>query len=368
MTKTNREIVCRIRNAGLNPPEALTLIVTSGCNLHCRHCLLDCRFHDEVDPVPTEILLKRISEFAALGGKQIFIAGGEPLCHPDWYQILTFCCRHTGFQEVCVQTNATLLTPGRVDSLRELPTGKLWVQVSLDGAGPYTHDYVRGPGTYELAFKGIQLLVEAGLSERTRIAFTEMYHNFEDLPILLETVERLGIGMLVSGTLVKGGRAARSDRISQPIPSQYLDLITRYHEDDRFRNLYHRRGNIAAIEWHKGMFMPSTTVCTCIKNLFIDANDWMYPCVMMPAEKYAVKAVHNRSLGELIIESLPVWAELPQIGTLRRTKLKSCQNCPGKNHCLGGCMGRAYTAHGNLMEVEDRCALRKAVYCWHLPS
>lgn len=359
------DTIQRIRDTGLNPPEALTLLVTGGCNLHCRHCLLDCRSHTEVEPVPTEILLKRISEFAALGGKQIFIAGGEPLCHPDWYQLLAFCCRHTDFQEVCVQTNATLLTPSRVGALLELPMDKLFVQVSLDGASTETHDHVRGPGTYELSTKGIRLLVEAGLGERTRIAFTEMHHNFEDLPTLLEMVDRLGIGMLTSGTLVKGGRALRSDRLSPPAPSQYRELINRYHEDDRFKNLYHRRGNIAAIEWHNGMSIPSANVCTCIKNLFIDANGWMYPCVMMSAEKYAVKVVNDRSLGELIIESLPVWAELPQIDALRRTKLKFCQNCQGKNHCLGGCMGRAYTAHGNLMEVEDRCALRKAVYCWH---
>ncbi|HIJ56853.1 MAG TPA: radical SAM protein [Deltaproteobacteria bacterium] len=330
--------------------------------------MLDCQSHTEVEPVPTEILLKRINEFADLGGKQISIAGGEPFCHPDWYQLLTSCCRHADFQEVCLQTNATLLTPGRVSALLELPMDKLFVQVSLDGASNETHDYVRGPGTYELSIMGIRLLAEAGLGERTRIAFTEMFHNFEDLPALLEMVDRLGISRLVSGTLLKGGRATRSDRIALPVPSQYLDLITRYHKDDRFKSLYHRRGNIAAIEWHNGMSLPNANVCTCIKNLFIDANRWMYPCVMMPAEKYAVKAVHNRSLGQLIIESLPLWAELPQIGKRRQAELKFCRDCPGKDHCLGGCMGRAYTAHGNLMEVEDRCALRKAVYCRRPPS
>jgi radical SAM protein with 4Fe4S-binding SPASM domain len=362
------DTIQRIRDTGLNPPEALTLLVTGGCNLHCRHCLLDCESHNEVEPVPTEILLKRIKEFAALDGKQIFIAGGEPLCHPDWYQLLEFCCRYTDFQEVCVQTNATLLTHRRVSALLELPTDKLFVQVSLDGASTETHDYVRGPGTYERSIMGIRLLVEAGLGERTRIAFTEMFHNFEDLPPLLEMVDRLGIARLVSGTLLKGGRAARSDRILLPVPSQYRNLITRYRRDNRFKDLYHRRGNIAAIEWHNGMSLPNTNVCTCIKNLFIDANSWMYPCVMMPAEKYAVKAIHNRSLGRLIIDSLPLWAELPKIGKRRQAELKLCRDCPGKNHCLGGCMGRAYSVSDDLMAVEDRCTLRRAVYAWKQPS
>ena len=358
------DTIQRIRDTGLNPPEALTLLVTGGCNLHCRHCLLDCGSHTEVEPVPTEILLKRINEFADLGGKQIFIAGGEPLCHPDWYQLLEFCCRYTDFQEVCVQTNATLLTHRRVSALLELPTDKLFVQVSLDGASTETHDHVRGPGTYERSIMGIRLLVEAGIGERTRVAFTEMFHNFEDLPPLLEMVDRLGIARLVSGTLLKGGRAARSDRIVLPVSSQYRNLITRYRKDDRFKDLYHRRGNIAAIEWHNGMSLPNSNVCTCIKNLFINANSRMYPCVMMPAEKYAVKAIHSRSLGQLIIDSLPLWAELPKIGKRRQEELKLCRDCPGKNHCLGGCIGRAYSVSGDWMAVEDRCALRKAVYCW----
>jgi radical SAM protein with 4Fe4S-binding SPASM domain len=363
MTKSNHEILHRIKKVGLNPPEALTLLITNGCNLYCRHCLLSCRSHTKSGPVSTRILIKRINEFAALGGKEIHITGGEPLCHPDLYRILSFCCMDTDFQEVCLQTNATLLTQSQVGKLLQLPAEKLVIQVSLDGADDITHDYIRGSGSYEPAIDGIRRLVDSGLGERTRIAFTEMVHNYNDLPALLKMVDRLGIGGLISGTLLKGGRAARNNGISLPIPSQYRDLIIRYYGDDRFREFYHRRGNIAAIEWVRGMSTSNTNVCTCIKNLFIDADGWMYPCVMMPAEKYAVKVVNDRSLEELIMESLLLWAELPQIGLLRRTELKFCRDCPGKNHCLGGCIGRAYTASGDFMAVEDRCTLRKAVYC-----
>jgi radical SAM protein with 4Fe4S-binding SPASM domain len=364
MKKSNNEVLRRIGKVGFNPPEALTLLITNGCNLHCRHCLLDCRSHTEIGPVSTQILLRRIKEFAALGGKQIRIAGGEPLCHPDWHTILEFCCRQTGFEEVCLQTNATLLTQNRIRKLLELPAEKLIIQISLDGAGAFIHDYIRGPGSYELTVKGIRRLVDLGLGERVRIAFTEMAHNYNDLPALLEMVDRLGIGGLVSGTLLRGGRAAKRDRVALPVPSQYRDLISRYFIDDRFRELYDRRGNIAAIEWRKGMSTPNANVCTCLKNLFIDANGLLYPCVMMLAQKYAVKVGNDKSLGELIAESLLLWAELPQIGLRRQTELKYCRDCPGKNHCLGGCIGRAYSVSGDFMAVEDRCALRRAVYCW----
>jgi radical SAM protein with 4Fe4S-binding SPASM domain len=83
---------------------------------------------------------------------------------------------------------------------------------------------------------------------------------------------------------------------------------------------------------------------------------------MMLIPQYAVKAVNDRSLGELITESLLLWAELPHIAKRRQTELAFCWDCPGKNHCLGGCMGRAYSVSGDLMGVEDRCVLRRAIY------
>jgi radical SAM protein with 4Fe4S-binding SPASM domain len=363
MIDANQDILDRIRQAELKPPDALTLMITNGCNLSCCHCLLDCQPNTESRPVATQILLKRIEEFANLGGKQIHIAGGEPLCHPDWYQILAVCCRQPGFQEVCLQTNATLLSQTRIEKLKTLPPEKIIIQVSLDGSNAATHDRVRGPGAFQLAMDGIRRLLGVGLGERTRIAFTEMRHNYNDLPDLLDMVDRLGIGGLISGTLLKGGRAARNDGIAPPEPSQFRDLILRYARDPQFRERYHKHGNIAAIEWHKGMGTANTKVCACIENLFLDAGGRLYPCVMMLAEKYAVQLAKDQSLATSILESLPLWAELPQIDIRRQTELTTCQECPGKEHCLGGCTGRAFSTFGDFMAVEDRCALRKAVYC-----
>jgi radical SAM protein with 4Fe4S-binding SPASM domain len=363
MIHSNQDIISRISKAGLNPPDTLTMMITGGCNLSCSHCLLDCQPDTESRPVSTQILLKRIGAFAELGGKQIHIAGGEPLCHPDWHPTLAFSCKQTGFQEVCLQTNATLLSRGRVEKLKTLPAEKIIIQVSLDGSSAATHDRVRGAGAFQFAMDGIRRLVNVGLGKQTRIAFTEMAHNFDDLPALLEMAHRLGIGGLISGSLLKGGRAARNDRIALPTPSQYRDLIIRYERDHQFRELYHKYGNIAAVEWHRGMSTPHTKVCTCIENPFIDADGWIYPCVMLAAEKYAVKLEDDSSLAATIIESLPLWAELPQIEKRRQADLIPCRDCPGKTHCLGGCMGRAYAASGDFVAVEDRCALRKAVYC-----
>ncbi len=85
---------------------------------------------------------------------------------------------------------------------------------------------------------------------------------------------------------------------------------------------------------------------------------------MLPAEHLAVKNVYQRPLDDVLLEGLSLWAELSDLHYRRSVELETCKNCPGKQHCAGGCMGRAYTSTMNFMNVEDRCELRKEVYSW----
>lgn len=362
MQPVNIDILSRIRNAGLEPPKMLTLMITSGCNLHCHHCWLECQSSESANPVPADILRRLILEFAELGESQICLTGGEGLTHPNWFEILEFACQEPNYQAVCFQTNATLLSVDVVDMLNSLPLSKFKLQVSLDGATARTHDWVRGSGSFVAALKGIDLLRAGRLNAETTVAFTEMAHNYGDLPDLLEMMDTSGIGRLVTGTLVQGGRASQTDRVTPPRPSQVRTLLDRYQNDSRFRKTYDRIGNIAAIEWFKGRESVSGNVCTCIRNPFINAFGKMYPCLMFLNNAFAAGNVHHRPLLEVLSESISMWSKLPKISQKRTEALNACKACPGRSHCAGGCMGRAFACYGDMMTVEDRCDLRKVAY------
>jgi len=284
--------------------------------------------------------------------------------HTDWFDILVFACQQHGIKEVCFQTNGTLLTEAEVNALLSMADSGLSIQVSLEGATAENHDYVRGRGSFDLTVQGLRRLAQAGLGPKTCVAFTEMRHNCGDIPQALELVERLGLGRFVAGALVRVGRAALTSQLGLPAPEQYRDLLNCYHTDKRFRERYAKLANIAAIEWFKGQATHSDRVCTCIENPLITADGVLYPCTMLSHAKYAISNVHSRPLQDAISDGLPLWAELPKISRLRSASLKACKQCSGYKHCAGGCMGRAYAAFGNLMAVEDRCQLRKAVYGW----
>lgn len=357
-----------IIRAGLRPPKIVTVMVTNGCNLSCLHCWPASRSWGTAPPVPAETLKRLIRELALLGAEEICLTGGEPLTHPEWFEILSFTCRQPGLNRVRLQTNATLLTDADVENLGAIGFKGLTVQVSLEGATAQTNDLVRGSGSFERAFRGLKLLAEAGLGQQVVVAYTETRENFAELPRLLGLLDKLGIGFLVSGTLVLGGRAAQSDQIALPTPSQYRDLLHLYHSEPTFRERYDRIGNIAALEWFRGKSTSGTECCTCIERPYIHANGRIYPCLMLPIDKYAVHDAHHRPLEELLMEGASIWSELPELNRRRSLELDACKRCPGQLHCAGGCMGRAFSTTGDPMKVEDRCALRKAVYSWRAPS
>jgi radical SAM protein with 4Fe4S-binding SPASM domain len=358
-----------IRKSGLQAPESMTIMVTGGCNLQCRHCWLDCLSVERSAPVTAEKITGAINEFTQIGGSQITLTGGEILTHPDWPAILQFCLDHVSIQSVTLQTNATLITTRHLAELKQLHLGKLTIQVSLDGGSARSHDLVRGPGSFANAMTGIGLLVEAGLGFRTRVAFTEMAHNFSELPDLLKSIDKLGIARLISGTLVKGGRAAGSTRLRLPTPDQYRELIHLYQRDENFRSLYERRANISAIEWFKSRSTETEDgCCSALRNMFLDSRGFLYPCTMLLLDQFASRSVYARPMYKVVEESLSIWAQIPILSRKRQKLIKSCSHCADIQHCRGGCMGRAATVKGELMAPEDRCDLRKAVYQWEMPS
>jgi radical SAM protein with 4Fe4S-binding SPASM domain len=358
------DLIERIQAAGLSPPKTMTVMVTDGCNLHCRHCWLDCRSLENAVPVSAFKIMRVVDDFSQLGVTDIRLTGGEILSHPQWHRILQFCLQHARIESVCLQTNAILIPQKHLERVLELQSDKLTIQVSLDGACAQTHDYVRGTGSYGQAMAGLGLLATAGVGLRTQVAFTEMAHNFDELPELLQIVDKMGIGRLISGTLIKGGRAAASAQIQLPTSHQYRKLIHRYQTDPIFKLRCDQKASIAAIEWFKNRSAATDAGCSCLGNLFLDARGYLYPCTMLLLNRFASESVYSRPLDQVIGKALSRWREIPVLNRKRQSLLRSCAQCAGKNHCGGGCMGRAATFRDELMDPEDRCALRKAVYYW----
>jgi len=347
-----------LRRAGLRPPKMLTIAVTGCCNLSCSHCWVEAGAVSSVGHVPGDTLNRLLEEFAALGGEGVRLTGGEPLCHPDLPELLRM-AHSLGFGSIHLQTNGMLLDAETVAVLGRLDPERLTVQISLDGAQAASHDLVRGAGAFAAALQGVRLLVGAGLGPRVALFFTEMRHNLEEIPALLELAQDLGVGSVSTGTLVLCGRAEEA-LVAAPEPEQYLSLLERYQADAGFRERYRELGRVAALEW-RDCDAPRGEACTFVENPYLTAEGRLYPCVLCHADPYSVTGVHEKDLAQAFLEGAPLWSELLAASRRRPDEIAECRGCSERTTCSGGCLGRAWGSRGDIMAPEDRCDLRRAV-------
>src|SRR5262249_44808486 len=110
-------------------PIVAHIIPIRRCNLSCAYC----NEYDKVsEPVPTEEMLKRIDQLAALGTTAITISGGEPLLHPGLDEIIRRIRSH-GILATLI-TNGYLLTSERIGLLNQ--AGLDYLQISIDNVIP----------------------------------------------------------------------------------------------------------------------------------------------------------------------------------------------------------------------------------------
>lgn len=344
----------------IRPPTTLTLAITDRCNLSCCHCWVAAGQQPNSPDVPEWSLLQMIEQFSALGGEHIRFTGGEPLLHPGWLRAMQF-AGTIGLSAITLQTNAMLFTEQQVKQLRRSGLPGLSIQISLDGATAASHDLVRGSGAFAATMQAIDRLAQGGLADRITINFTEMQHNLEEFPDLLQLAEELGLAAVVAGTLVKGGRAAECTGIAPPDSAQYLRLIRRYDSDHAFRTRYDAFGSMAALQWRKDDSARSSC-CTFAEHPYLTTDGRLYPCLLCHSDEYAVRGVYEKGLEAALQEGARLWAPLLEISHRRAAALDRCRDCPGAAVCAGGCMGRAWSSCGTPWAADDRCEQRRAIY------
>ena len=158
----------------------LLLNITERCNLQCRHCFAG---EPGEGSMPVEDVISVAEEFEAMQGLRLMVSGGEPLLHPDFWEINDRLAEMD--LRVILLTNGTLIDAAAARRLRAQE-----VQVSLDGLGG-SHDLIRGPGSFQRSAGAVRLLRQAGLD----VSVATMIHsgNLDDFSGLASLVRQLGV-------------------------------------------------------------------------------------------------------------------------------------------------------------------------------
>ena len=186
---------------GLDAPICLTWEVTYGCNLACAHCLSSSGKRDPRE-LSTQECRHLIDELARMQVFYVNVGGGEPLVRRDFLDLVD----HAVERKVGVKfsTNGALITPEA--ARRIAATDYLDVQISIDGATAKTNDPVRGRGSYAMARRGMDRLVDAGFGP-FKISVVMTRHNIPELDALEQIAAEYGAQLRIT-RLRPSGRGA----------------------------------------------------------------------------------------------------------------------------------------------------------------
>lgn len=178
--------------------------VTRACSLVCRHCRADAQHQahpGQLTPAEGLALLEDIAGF----GKPypiVVLTGGDPFERPDLLELV----RHgsaLGLHMAVSPSVTPRLTPQVLHDLHE--AGAHALSLSLDGAGPQTHDAFRGvPGVFEATLKAARMVRDEGY--RLQVNTTVTRGNVAELPAVLRTVLDLRAALWSVFFLVPTGR------------------------------------------------------------------------------------------------------------------------------------------------------------------
>lgn len=130
--------------------------ITKRCNLNCSYCYSihnkDCVSLDQNNVILTQLKNLKVSS--------VTLIGGEPFCHPNFYDILDTIKQQIFVKEICIVTNGTLIDEDKLDLFRD---SRIYLQISLDGVDEETNAPTRGKNVFDCVYKNIKMLKKEGI-------------------------------------------------------------------------------------------------------------------------------------------------------------------------------------------------------------
>ncbi len=344
--------------------------VTSACNLKCRHCSANAV--NTANDLTTGEALDTIDKLADMGVTILAFSGGEPLMRKDIFKLAKITADHGIF--AAMATNGTLMTEAVADKLKD--SGVEYLQISLDGASPDTHDTFRGvPGSFQRTLQGVKNAVSRDFFVNISTTVTKL--NYQEVPKILDLCEALQVDWFMFYNFIPTGRG-----------HEILDLdLSPREREDLLKTLYLRNKEspisllstapqFARVALEMEKCIESAIVPTHFYNIntkglieqlaeFVGGcgagrfyfamkpNGDIQPCVFFPINLGNIKTIDLEDM----------WLNNRVLLELRsKDFLKGhCGVCSFKNNC-GGCRARAYAYFKDHLASDPGCVNNEDAY------
>ena len=189
-------------------PVTLEVDLTNACNHRCSFCFYADNLNRKIVdgksiPPPkldVETIKSTVIEASRLGVKGIsFSGGGEPLAHPDFFNIL----KHTNDNDI----DCGLITNGSLifKNVNALADNLQWIRVSMAGGDKESYEEVQGLDHFDRVMTNIALLRAASSTLNIGVRILVTPKNLHSLTSFANLIKDMGLNYL------------------QLVPDQYTD-------------------------------------------------------------------------------------------------------------------------------------------------
>lgn len=261
-----------LRNRFWPAPKELQIEITNRCPLACPQCY---KGDTNTANMPLKIYTDIIDEAARIGVSLVNINGGEPLCHPDFNNMV----RYAVNKRIMVMTYISGIN-FTTDFLNELNgIDNMYLMVSLNGSTEEINSLSRDG--YVHAINALSILSKEKVSFKFGINWVARHDNVKDLPFLVEIAKRYHVNLI---NIVCNKIAADNKVNSELDSSDYkiiIDIIKNNKELFSIQSCY-------GVLWSQLLIKGESNSRGCpagIRMCCINVNGKFMPCTHLIYEE-----------------------------------------------------------------------------------
>jgi len=339
--------------------EVVAFSITNTCNLNCRFCSREASINSGTHLSPTIIHQTVIDVLNFTKPRTFSLTGGEPLCHPNFWDILSNF--YSLGVSVRLNTNATYIT--RSTAIRLGEKGVKQITLSIDSLDQTTNSILgRGTSYLDIISSAITSLKAANIDFFVKSTLNQ--RNLHEARSIMNFAIKMGAVGFSIGRTVPVGRGTElvedyllpwnnykkiCQQCCSDIPNQFKFLI-----DDPLKHYIDLRIDKLLREYE---FNLENMVAGCsagLSLLYVLPNGDVLSCPAIP-----------KVVGNLYEDSLrDIWLSSEVLRKLRdRDSLKGeCGRCDRRYIC-GGCRAAAYGIYGDLLAEDPACPKTEDLHC-----